>query len=299
MAEEGKDEDLFKRIAGIGLQLEYDSGFLVVTRSASDQRRDDDGEVEAAFLETMGKHLREVSSFAVGKARDARATRDFVGQRVFVPSIQVFGKLSDCTEGIVRVSYRRPSFKDENVDVQLIHSGHGDDLLIIVADERPPASETSFTWIADERLRRLFVRAAQAGLRLEHAGGFTIVNLRAVQGVERKVAEGIIQELGAKRGLVSFHLAARARGERGADFVGKRVLVPALFNSFGIIETTDSDGRVAVRYRDKHTQSEQTCWCSGEDLLVVPDERAAAEPTSADPNSETTWQKLMRRAFGG
>ena len=213
MAEEGKDEDLFKRIAGIGLQLEYDSGFLVVTRSASDQRRDDDGEVEAAFLETMGKHLREVSSFAVGKARDARATRDFVGQRVFVPSIQVFGKLSDCTEGIVRVSYRRPSFKDENVDVQLIHSGHGDDLLIIVADERPPASETSFTWIADERLRRLFVRAAQAGLRLEHAGGFTIVNLRAVQGVERKVAEGIIQELGAKRGLVSFHLAARARGE--------------------------------------------------------------------------------------
>jgi hypothetical protein len=298
MAEEGKDEDLFKRIESLGLRLEYDSAFLVVTRSASDQRRDDDAEIEQAVLEQLGKHMREVSSFAVGKARGVRG-QNFVGRQVFVPPLKIVGTLQSVGEdGTVRVAYSQENYKDPELpDVQVIHSSSGADLLILVDDDAP-ASETSFTWIADERLQRLFVRADQAGLRLEHDSGFTIVNLRTVQGVERKVADGIIRELGAKQGQVYFLLGAIARGKRGAHFVGKRALVPALFNAFGIIESLNSDGKVAVRYRDKHTQSEVTCFCQGDDLLVVPDEKAAAEP-SADQNSETTWQRLMRRAFGG
>jgi hypothetical protein len=297
------EEFLFGRVQALGLQLEYDSGFFTVKRSASaDQGRDDDGEVEEALLEQLGKHLPDVARIAIGKARGARA-RDFVGQRCFVPSVQFFGKLTDCSaDGHVRVSYRRPSFKDPECDVDLIHSSRGDDLLIIVPDERPaPASKTSFTWIADENLRRLnelFTRAADAGLRLEHDSGFTLVRKFTVQGAERKVTDEIIRELGARLSQVSVRLAARARGERGADFVAKRVFVPEL-DAFGVLVSCGDDGKVNLTYREKHTKSEQTCWCQGDALLVVPDEKAAAEPTSADQNSETTWQRLMRRAFGG
>ena len=295
------EEFLFGRVQALGLQLEYDSGFFMVTRSASgEQRRDDDGEVETALLEQLGKHLPDVVRIAIGKARCARA-RDFVGQRVFVPSIKEFGKLSDCSaEGIVRVSYSRTSFKDPERDVDLTHSGHGDDLLIVVPDERPaPASKTSFTWIPDENLRRLnelFTRAADAGLRLEHDSGFTLVRKFTVEGVGRKVADGIIRELGARLSQISVRLAARARGERGAAFAGKRVFVPEL-DAFGKLVSCGDDGQVSLTYREKHTGSERTCWCQGDALIVVPDERAPAEPTAAQ-NSETTWQRLMRRAFG-
>jgi hypothetical protein len=294
------EEFLFGRVQALGLQLEYDSGFFTVTRSASaDQGRDDDGEVEEALLEQLGKHLPDVVRIAIEKARCARA-REFVGQRVFVPSIKEFGKLLDCSaEGIVRVSYSRTSFKDPERDVDLTHSGRGDDLLILVASaERPaPASKTSFSWISeDERLRILFERANAAGIFLEHDNGFTIVNLRAVQGVEPKIVQGVIREIGEKLARVSVRLAARARGESGSKFAGKRVFVPEL-DAFGIFVSCDADGKVVVRYREKDTKSERTVWAQGDALLVVPDERAPAEPASAE-NSETTWQRLMRRAFG-
>ena len=302
MAEEGKDEALFKRIESLGLQLEYDSGFFKVTRSASaDQGRDDDGEVETALLEQLGKHLPDVVRIAIGKARCPRA-RDFVGQRVFVSSIQFFGKLNDCENGNVKVSYRRTSFKDSERDITLTHSSPGDDLLIIVPDERPaPASEILSTWIPDENIRRLnelFTRADQAGLRLEHDSGFTLVRKFTVPGVERKVTDEIIRELGARLVHVSVRLAARARGSRSADFIGKRGFVPEL-EAFGRFVSGGDDGKVTVRYRDKYSNSsDETCWCQGDKMIIVPDERAAAVPTSAQ-NSETPWQRLMRRAFGG
>jgi hypothetical protein len=297
-----KDEErLFQRVEALNLQLEYDSGFCAVTRSASaDQRDDDDGEVEEALFEQLGKHLRDVAAIALGKSRGARA-QAFVDRSAFVPAIQAFGTLQGCSaDGIARVGFRRENFRDpEGDDVDRVNSGSGADLLLILDDERPaPASKTSFAWITDERLLRLFVRADQAGIRLEHDSGFTLVKLRPVDGVERKAVQEIIRELGAKLREVSAHMAARARGERGQNFVGRRVLVPAFFNAFGTIETSDVSGAVTVRYRDKHTQSERTCWCQGDALLLVPDKRATAEP-AAGQNSETAWQRLMRRMFGG
>src|ERR1700727_629198 len=87
MAEEGQEEALFKRIEALGLKLEYDGGFLVVTRSASaaQQRDREDVELEQAIIEEMGKHLREISISAVGKARSARG-KDFLGEQVFISS---------------------------------------------------------------------------------------------------------------------------------------------------------------------------------------------------------------------
>lgn len=303
MAEEGKEEALFKRIESLGVRLEYDSGFITVARSASaDQRReDDDAEVEQAVIENCGKHLREVSSFAIGKARGARG-RDFVDRQCFVPSIAAFGTLKDCSaDGMVTVAYRRQSFKDPESDVDVIHSGAGDDLLIIVDGEGPgPASKTSFAWMpqrthADERFRGLLERAESVGLTPAHDSAFTVVSRRPIAGVVRAVIEKTIRELGHHLREVSVCVAARARGERGPGFIARRVLVPAFFNAFGVLESSSADGSVTVRYRDKHTKSERVCWCRGDDLLIVPDEEAVAV---AKPDSETVWQRLMRRAFG-
>ena len=302
---DGKDEErLFQRVEALNLQLEYD-GFFAVTRSVSAESQEDDGEVEEALLEQLGKHLPDVARIAIGKARGARG-RDFVGRQVFVPSIQVFGTLKDCSaEGIVEIAYRRRSLKDPEIDVDLVHSGAGDDLLIIVDGEGPgPSSKTSLAWMAqrthaDERFRRLFERAESVGLTPAHDSGFTVVSRRPIAGVEQAVIEKTILELGHQLREVSAHIAARARGERCGNFVGRRVVVPACFNSFGTIESVNSDGNVTVRYRDPHTGSQRSCWVRGDDLLVVPDKRATAEP-AADQNSETPtpWQRLMRRLFG-
>ena len=298
-----EEEILFSRVENLGLQLTYEAAFLVVTREASaDQRRDDDdGELENALLEQLGKHLPDVARIAAGKSRGTRG-QDFIDVQVFVPSIQIFGRVTSFSaEGLAEVRYRRESFKDPELEVDAIHSGSGGDLLLILNDEGPgPVPKPSFSFSqSDERLRRLLERVHAAGLTLEHDSGFTLVKLRAIDGVEREVVEGIIRELGAKLGEVSVRVAGRARGERGANFIGRRVLVPAFFNSFGTIESVNSDGSVTVRYRDPHMDSERTCWAHGNDLLVVPDERAAAESASAGQNSETAWKRLLRRVFGG
>jgi hypothetical protein len=293
------EERLLQRVEALNLQLEYASGFFAVTRPASADQRDDDGDVEEALFEQLGKHLHDVARIALGKSRGARA-QAFVDRPAFVPSIQAFGTLKSCSaEGIVRVAYRRENYRDpEGDDVDIVHSGSGADLLLILDDERPaPASKTSFAWMNDERLLRLFVRADRAGIRLEHDGGFTLVKLRPVDGVERKAVQEIIRELGAKLREFSALVAGRSRGERGSSFVGRRVFVPA-FKAFGILASSDVSGRVTVRYRDVHMGSELECHCQGDALLLVPDKRATAEP-AAGQNSETAWQRLMRRMFGG
>ena len=159
---------MLQRVEALNLQLEYDSGFFAVTRSASADQHEDDGEVEEALFEQLGKHLPDVARIALGKSRCARAQAS-VDRPAFVPSIQVFGTLKSCSaEGIVKVGYRRENYRDpEGDDVDVVHSGSGADLLLILDDERPaPSSETSFAWMTDERLLRLFVRADAGGIRL-------------------------------------------------------------------------------------------------------------------------------------
>jgi hypothetical protein len=303
MAEERKEEALFRRIEKLNLRLEYDAGFLIVARSASpaQQRDGDDAEIEKAVIEQMGGNLSGLSILAVGKARSARGT-DFLGAQVFISSIRSFGRLQSVGEdGAVTVSYRRESFKNPELDVDVIHSGSGADLLLILTDDGPaPASKTSFAWIADERLRGLFERAADAGLRLEHDSGFTLVKWRAVDGVEPGVVERMIRDqLGPKLDKIYALTAARARGERGSSFVGRRVFVPEFFNVFGTIVSSDVDGKVTLTYRDKHTGSQFTCWCEGDHLLIVPDEDAAKATSAERDSEESGWRKLVRRAFGG
>lgn len=298
--DEIKEDALVERVKNLNLCLEYDSGFLSVTHSMSaDQQRDDDGELENALLEQLGKNLPDVARIAVEKARGVRG-RNFVGRQVFVPSIKTFGTLESVGEdGIVRVAHSRENYKDPELpEIDLVHTGSGADLLVIVNDGEPaPASWASFTWINDENLRRLFeVADRDAGLRLEHDSGFLVVKCRAIGDADRATVEGRVRQFGAKLEEVSTLMAARARGETRAKFRGRRVLVPAFFNSFGTFDSVGSDGKVTVTYIDPHTKSKRTCFCQGDVLLLVPDQRAAAEPTPQD--SETIWQKFFRRIFG-
>lgn len=108
-----EEEILFSRVENLGLQLTYEAAFLVVTREASaDQRRDDDdGELENALLEQLGKHLPDVARIAAGKSRGTRG-QDFIDVQVFVPSIQIFGRVTSFSaEGLAEVRYRRESLR--------------------------------------------------------------------------------------------------------------------------------------------------------------------------------------------
>lgn len=299
-----KEEEFFKRVAALNLSLEYDGGFSIVARSASAEQRDDDAD---AVIEQMGQYVKQISSLAAGKARSSAHGNDFLGEQVYVPDRNgfipagIFGRLRSVgQDGDVTVAYRQESFKVPGEVIDSVHSCSGADLLLILNDDGPaPASDASFSWIVDERLRRLFVRAAEAGLRLEHFSGFTLVKWRVADGVEPEVVEKIVKELGVKLREISALTAARARGESGSRFIGRRVLVPPLSNVFGTIVSSDANGKVTVRYRDKHMESEYTSWCDGSQLLIVPDEDPA-KPASAEQDSEESgWRKFVRRVFGG
>jgi hypothetical protein len=287
MADEGKAEILLGRAEGFGVSVGYDSGFLVATRSAS-QRDDDAAE---AMIEQLGKFRKEVFSIAVAKARGVRGS-NFVGRQVFIPALQDWGTLTDCSaEGIVTVSY--PGHRDP--ERKLTFSGPGDGVLIII-DERPaPASPTSFAFIADEKVRLRCERAEAVGVSLEHDSGFTVAKWRARVGVELAVCEATVRDIGQSMREVYGYMVGRAQGVRGRDFVGQRVFVEG-FDAFGILESSDVNGGVTVSYRDRHMGSEWTCHCQGGDLLVIAEEAAEAR---AEQDSETTWQRLRRRAFGG
>jgi hypothetical protein len=290
MANEGKAEALVGRAEWLGLRVGYDSGFLVATHSASaDRQRDDD--VAEAIIEQLIKCRREVFSIAVAKARGVRGS-NFVGRQVFIPALQVWGTLTDCSaEGIVTVSY--PGQRDPERKVTF--SGAPDGMLIII-DERPaPASPTSFAFIADEKVRLRCERAEAVGVSLEHDSGFTVAKWRARAGVELAVCEATVRDLGQSMREVYGYMVGRAQGVRGRDFVGQRVFVEA-FDAFGILASSGVDGGVTVSYRDRHTGSERTCHCQGDDLMIIADEAAEAP---AEQDSETTWQRLRRRAFGG
>jgi hypothetical protein len=290
MADEGKAEALVGRAEELGLRIEYDSGFLVATRSASaDRQRDDE---VAEVIEQLSKCRREVFSIAVARARGVRGS-NFVGRQVFIPALQVWGTLTDCSaEGIVTVSY--PGHRDP--ERMLTFSGHGDGVLIIVDDERPaPASPTSFAFIADERVRLRCERAEAVGVSLEHDSGFTVAKWRALVGVELAVCEAVVRDLGQSMREIYGYMVGRAQGVRGRDFIGQRVFVEA-FDAFGVLASSNVNGGVTVTYSDKHMGSERTCHCRGDDLLVIAEEAAEA---SAEQGSETTWQRLRRRAFGG
>jgi hypothetical protein len=282
-----------------GLSVAYDSGFLVVTRSASaDRRRDDAAEVEQSIIEELGRCHREIFSLAIARARGVRG-EDFVGQQVFIPSAQIVGRLVGCSaDGTVNVSYRE-NIHPERIS-NLNYSGPGQDLLLIVDDERPaPASPTSFSsWIADEKVLRLFERAESVGLSLEHDSGFIVVKWRSIDGVEREVCEATIRQLGQSMREVFVHLVARARGIRGAAFVGQRVFVPE-FNAFGVLASSSVDGSITASYHDKHMESDRTVFIHGDGVIILDGiEEAAEASSSASQNSEATWRRLVRRAFG-
>src|ERR1700686_3403222 len=76
-----------ERAERCGSRLAYDSGFLTMTLAAS---------ADESEIEPLGPCLKDIFSFAIARARGARG-KDFVGQQVFVPGLQVVGTFVDVT----------------------------------------------------------------------------------------------------------------------------------------------------------------------------------------------------------
>jgi len=134
-------------------EVKYDCGFLVVTR---DPRRDD-----APEIEQLGERMKDVFGLAVGRARGARGG-DFLGQQIYIPSLQVVGRLADVSPaGIVTVSYRW-NLNPERISNEN-YSGPGDDLLVIVSGEGPDGASPDFLLLDRRRKSLPRVRARRGG----------------------------------------------------------------------------------------------------------------------------------------
>jgi hypothetical protein len=304
MAQNEKAAGLVERAERLGLQVSYDSGFLVATRpSRLDPQR---GEVEEMIRESLvdlGACLKDVMHVAAGRSRGVHA-RDFFGQQVFIPGEQILGTLEDCSEdGTVRVSYPGPN--ERRPDSRLNFTGAGDRLLVIVAGEKnPDRSSIVSASIRDDKVRGFVERAEHAGIRLAHEGGFTVVKW-STSGAdesaedERAAGEAVIRDIGRRLPDIVEHLAARARSVRGKDFIGQQVFVPE-FREFGVIESCDDDGSVDVTYHDTHMGSLLRCRVGGDRLLVIMGD-GGTESVASLPGQkpETKWRNLLRRAFLG
>jgi hypothetical protein len=297
---------LIARAQAFGLKLEYRSAFLIATRSASaDRRREDLVEMEQAIIEQLGKRLAEVRASVVAAARAARGS-EFIGERVFIPLVgigergrgdregrittsQITGKLVACSEeGHMAVSH-----VEVRDDERIEHATHCafDEAFIVVAASDQPNRAPSFASIGDEKISRALERGQEIGLSLELDAGFTVAKWNVGDG-DQDAGEEILRELGRPRELLRV-LEAIARGATGSEFVGRRTFVCPV-DSFGVVKSCDSDGRVDVEYFDKNLGSRATCQFIGNDLLILDEEasRSARPETSPAPKS---W---LRRAFG-
>jgi len=298
MKEQERAKELVDQAEGRGFLVNYDSGFLVVTRSAlSDQPRDE-AETGQVIIEQLGSCMRELFGFAVARARGARG-KDFLGQQVFLPALQIVGTLTACSsDGIVTVSCRGTNNQGRISNTN--YSGRGGDDLLIIADGDERSDRTSpeaYPRIASEKVRRLLERADSVGLRLEHDSGFTVARWQAIGNVERDVAEATIRQIGQSMSEISAHMVARARGVRGRDFVGQQVFIQE-FGALGILQGCSNDGSLTVTYHDKHMDSRRTCFCNGDGSLIIVDgDREAAQASSDDPKSRPASRNWLRRRF--
>jgi hypothetical protein len=299
---------LIARAQGFGLRLEYRSGFLIVTRPTStDRRREDLVEMEDGIVGQLGARLAEVRARVIAEARSARS-RELIGERVFIPLVgigergrgdregrvttsQITGELVACSEeGHMAVSH-----VDVHDDERIEHTTHCafDEAFIVVGAGDQPNRAPSFASIGDEKIGRALERGQSIGLAIELDGGFTVAKWNVAPG-DQDAGEEILRELGRPRELLRI-LEAIARGATGSEFVGRRAFICPV-DSFGVVRSCDSDGRVDVTYDDKNLGSRATCQFMGDDLLIVSD----AEPTGRAAGSEASpapkgW---LRRTFG-
>jgi hypothetical protein len=298
MREQERAKELVDQAEGRGLLINYDSGFLVVTRSASSDQRRDDAETWQVTIGQLGSSIKGLFGLAVARARGARG-KDFLGQQVYLPALQIVGTLTACSsDGIVTVSCRGTNNQGRISNTN--YSGRGGDDLLIIADgdERSDrASPEAYPRIANEKVRQLLERTDSVGLRLEHDSGFTVARWQAIGNIERDVAEATIRLVGQSMSEILAHMVARARGVRGRDFVGQQVFVQEL-GALGILERCNNDGRLTVTYQDKQMNSRRTCFCNGDGLLIIVEgDQEAAQAPSEHPKSTPASRNWLRRRF--
>jgi hypothetical protein len=299
MKEQERAKELGDQAGGRGFLINYDSGFLVVTRPTRGERQQENAaEMGQVIIERLGRCMRELFELAVAKARGARG-KDFLGRQVFLPALQIVGTLADCnSDGVVTVSCRGTN-KQGRITNMKPTGRRGDDLLIIVdGDERSDLTSTAaYPGIASEKVSRLLERADSVGLCLEHDSGFVVAKWHAIGNVERDVAEATILQIGQSMNEVFAHLVTRARSVRGRDFVGHQVFVEE-FGALGILESSGNDGRLRVTFHDKHLNSTRTCLCNGDGVLIIVDGDPKTTRAASDaPESKPALRNWLRRRF--
>jgi hypothetical protein len=301
MAENETGGVLVARAEEIGLEIGYDSGFLLITHSAGSPPRREDAaemiaEMERTIIASLGECLDAVRDIAVARSCAARGL-DFIGRRAYIPDSQIVGEISGASASGIVVRYSHFN-RGEDQERQTNATVPGASLIVIVSgseeqENLPPSS--GFSSISSDKLRGLFERARSLGLRLEHDSGFIAAVFPPAGTAETDELEETVRAFGRSMWDLRKFMLGRARGARGAEFAGRRCWVPA-FGAFGTVKSCSDDGVAEVTYQDKSLGSRLTCHCAGDALVIVdiPEESA---PATADQESESAWRKLLRRAF--
>jgi hypothetical protein len=311
---EGTTTGLIARAQAFGLRLEYRSGFLIVTRPASaDRRREDLVEMEQATIEQLGKRLAEARAQVIAAARAARG-KELIGQRVFIPLVgigdrrtrddregrqvlsQISGKLVACSEeGTLTVSHveRYGVVGHHRGSVERTATCNCDEAFVVVDGGDQPDRASSFASIRSDKIRGAMERGRSIGLTLELDAGFAVAKWN-VAPEDQDSGEEILRELGRPRGELLGVLEGRASDAAGSAFVGQRVFIRP-FDSFGLLQSCHPGGHLDVTYEDKHL-GRLTCSCSVADLLIVLDAEEAGR--SASPQSSPAPKNWLRRTFG-
>jgi len=309
MAENRTAAMLVARAEAIGLELAYDSGFLLITHAAGSPPRREDAaemivEMEKSTIAALGECLDEVREIAVARSCAARGL-DFIGRRAYVPSEQIVGEISGSSPSGIVVRYSHFNRGDDQ-ERKSNATVPGASLIIIVSgseeQEVPPtsvaaiATMSAFTSISSDKLRALFERSRSLGLRLEHDSGFIAAVFPPAGTAEPDELEETVRAFGRSLWDLRKFMLGRARGARGAEFAGRRCWVPA-FGAFGTVKSCGDDGVAEVTYQDKFLGSRFTCHCAGDALLIVDGAEESAPSASPEQESESAWRRLLRRAF--
>ena len=316
---EVKAQKLLEHAEQLGIRLEFDSGFVLVRRSATKDSHAAD--VLRTIIESLGQEIVAVRRLAIGRARAASAGK-FIGERIFVPESEIIvGTLKSVDQdGNLTVSYLK-TFRGE-IERELTSSVRGDGCLIAVgsseflalsADFRKVphryaemecttanncprcALEFDVPQLAPQNIGgttlELVNRAEkQLGMVFSYDSGLIITKWPEMSREQANDAEQIVRKLGAR--VVELHhiAAGRARAARAVEFVGQQVFVSgdADLGGWRIFEGADGTGTtmaVSLNRRGYAVPADNL-------LIVVDEEPASFSPVVAKPERPSLLNRV-------
>lgn len=311
-----EDENtLVGRAEKLGLQLRFESGFVIVRRPAMPDEAT--GALAETVIRGLAAQLTAVGRVLLARCRNTRG-QQFLGRLAFGVDYDIVGTIAACSGDRVDLRYRADA--GEERERQSVGPAHADNVLIIADAPDPADASSGFPVSVDERFQEFIERADRLGVKFWWNSGFVLASF----GRDRKAVAEMLRTLDSrpkKSGLDSYIatvspwvtrmveirrlVLARARAVRGGDFIGADVFAPPIgsidgYDAKGTIKSFGDGGFIISARNAWAGETALACGCE-HCLIVIDDEREPTEvpSSSAAPGSEAASGSWLRRAFTG